>query len=493
MKLAASFLRRYDIGQVDSRRLPPGRAPSLRPIVCQVGRRHALGYELSLHKPMGVLAVPGNDDDAERGWTSMERRWSRETLLGHESWLIRKKVGLGALEEGQRMSGETATRLASAVSRQLRSPQPADLPTLICTPKGVFFGRRWQPFQEEGPDESSPIEQRVLSAFGLGCRVHVVLLESLRQASDWKETETFGDITMHVATEKSAGDANADAFYITDHFRSRYVGRGKGYFFGRSNSALIRMFTRGANHEAIAGDLALAALTPIVIIDERVAELASLASGEVPGVGEQMADPTPAAWRNVPFSCLLQRMGIYVPAGPLEIPDDVRDLLTRTRNGEGSGIELPIQDALDPRSIAHHDKGSRQRSKEAIISYLKTVLDGLHDQGFLPPFLVIHQQIFDKLFLEGDEGGSDGLQARKPENGAAIDFQVVANAFTDSILELGFADVIVTSGRGIPTDIPRSARYVPIASLLPYVSDHLNKVYLLKTLFAARSPYALLD
>lgn len=117
----------------------------------------------------------------------------------------------------------------------------------------------------------------------------------------------------------------------------------------------------------------------------------------------------------------------------------------------------------------------------------------LDDKGFLPPFLVIHQQVFDKLFLEGDGGGLDGSQAPNPENGGGTGFQAVANAFIDEILRLGFADVIVTSGRGIPTDIPRNARYVPIASLLPYVSDHLNKVYLLKTLFAARSPYALLD
>jgi hypothetical protein len=298
---------------------------------------------------------------------------------------------------------------------------------------------------------------------------------------------------MEVATEGSAPETSDDAFYITDHFREKYVAPGKGYFFGRSNSALIRMFTRGANHQAIASDLALAALTPIVIVDERVAELASLASGEVPGVGEQMADPTPQEWRKVPFSYLLQRMGIYVPAGEIRISDEANAVLKKAHGGGRDGSELLIRHPLDPRAIPHHDDGSRQRSKETILSYLSTVLDTLNGKGFLPPFLVIHQQVFDKLFLEGDEGGSDGLQAQIAEHGTATDFQAVANAFADQILQLGFADVIVTSGRGIPTDIPRSTRYVPIASLLPYVSDHLNKVYLLKTLFAARSPYALLD
>lgn len=211
---------------------------------------------------------------------------------------------------------------------------------MISTPKGVFFGRRWQPFQGSAPNDSSPIAHRILSAFGITCRIDVILLESLRRASKWRDAETLGDIAMHVKTEKFVGGPIADAFYITDHFRAQYVARGKGYFFGRSNSALIRMFTHGANHEAVATDLALAALTPIVIIDERVAELASLASGDVPGVVEQMADPTPGVWKKVPFSYLLGRMGIYVPAGEVRMSDDASELLKSDGNGEGAGIEL---------------------------------------------------------------------------------------------------------------------------------------------------------
>lgn len=474
MKLAATYLRRYDISAVDQKGTPPDRPPLLAPIVKAVDGKLALGYDLTLHKPLEVLCTPRLTSGGKRGRTRVYSGQHRETLLGHEAWLIRKRLAFGRTQVNI-ANDSLASNLATKLRKQLGNTQFADLPMLICATDGVFFGRRWKPYEREAPKASDSIANRVLKAFGLSCEIQVLLLETLFEASTWESQETFGDISVHVRKlAELKPDCTGDLF-VTDHFRDPVVHQGKAYFFGRSNSALIRMFTRGTNHEKTAGDLALAALTPIVIIDERVAELAALSSGEVPGIGEQMANPTPPHWMLVPFATLLERMHIYVPTGELKAAATTR----------------LVNHSLDPRAIPHHDQQSRDASKESIREYLAKVVEMLKPNDLLPPLLVIHQQVFDKLFGIGDDAIPEGSIPSFSETSGRR--QQEATDFINDVIESGFADVIVTSGRGIPTDLPRTARYVPIASLLPYLSSHLDKVYLFKTLMAARSAYAFLD
>jgi hypothetical protein len=79
-------------------------------------------------------------------------------------------------------------------------------------------------------------------------------------------------------------------------------------------------------------------------------------------------------------------------------------------------------------------------------------------------FLVVHQGVLDKL-------------PDRPET------------LVQQLAEVsGSAHVVVCSGRGIPAELPKSARFVPLSSLLKWTVRDRSKYHLCQLLFASRSP-----
>jgi hypothetical protein len=166
-----------------------------------------------------------------------------------------------------------------------------------------------------------------------------------------------------------------------------------------------------------------AGLTPILILDERVQEMAysvRRAFSEDPEGEKELA-----FW--------LRLMRIYVPSkGDLDLE-------------------------------------SKQLTQESIVNWVTQKVHELSGDDFLrvPPVLVIHQGILDVIGLQDSnrsQGWIDGLRSS-------------AN---------GVCDVVITSGRGVPDNVPPRARFLPLSALLLYTVERKSKFHLVRNLFTAR-------
>jgi hypothetical protein len=82
-----------------------------------------------------------------------------------------------------------------------------------------------------------------------------------------------------------------------------------------------------------------------------------------------------------------------------------------------------------------------------------------------PPMLVIHQGILDIIGLQ------EAWKARE-----------WIDSFNEKISE-----VIVTSGRGVPDNLPRGARFIPLSTIALYALERKSKFHLVQALLASRS------
>jgi hypothetical protein len=75
------------------------------------------------------------------------------------------------------------------------------------------------------------------------------------------------------------------------------------------------------------------------------------------------------------------------------------------------------------------------------------------------PILVIHQGILDVI-------GQDWMEGLKGD----------------------ISEVVVTSGRGIPDNLPARVRFIPLSTVLLYTIGAKSKFHLVQALLAARRP-----
>jgi len=117
---------------------------------------------------------------------------------------------------------------------------------------------------------------------------------------------------------------------------------------------------------------------------------------------------------------------------------------------------------MPPKEI---DLESKQLNQQQLQNWLTQKGQQLLD-GKLPSLLIIHQGILDVIGLQDP---------------------VKAQQWIDSQKSL-FCDVIITSGRGIPDNIPPRARFIPLSTVLLYTVERKSKFHLVQSLLAARRP-----
>lgn len=105
-------------------------------------------------------------------------------------------------------------------------------------------------------------------------------------------------------------------------------------------------------------------------------------------------------------------------------------------------------------------------SQQEIESWLEATRKKCSSGCRLPPLIVIHQGILDGIGLS---------EANR------------AQAWIDRIKRArNISDVIITSGRGVPDNIPQHARFIPLSTLVLYAVERKSKFHLVKALLAAR-------
>ncbi len=88
------------------------------------------------------------------------------------------------------------------------------------------------------------------------------------------------------------------------------------------------------------------------------------------------------------------------------------------------------------------------------------------------PLLVIHQGLLDTSGLAMADRSKAWFDHLVGRTGTAV-----------------VVDVIVTSGRGIPENLPHGARFVPLSSLLTYTTRRRSKYHLVQLLMSARKAH----
>jgi hypothetical protein len=117
-------------------------------------------------------------------------------------------------------------------------------------------------------------------------------------------------------------------------------------------------------------------------------------------------------------------------------------------------------------SKADLDLENKNLTREQIDSWLQATRDKCSIGCRLPPLIVIHQGILDSIgFSEANK----------------------AQAWIDRVKRgMKISDVIITSGRGVPDNIPQHARFIPLSTLVLYAVERKSKFHLVKALLAAR-------
>ncbi|MGQ9691635.1 MAG: hypothetical protein ACUVQY_10355, partial [Thermoproteota archaeon] len=167
-----------------------------------------------------------------------------------------------------------------------------------------------------------------------------------------------------------------------------------------------------------------AGLTPILVIDERVQEAAYSVTREFPEDPERAKEMEMAFWLGL--------MRVYVPA---------KEKLNLER---------------------------KELNRNEIEDWIKEKIQELRPFNLLPPILIIHQGLLDVVGL-GDPAAAQGW------------IDNLRNTANSSI-----CDIIVTSGRGIPDNIPPRARFIPLSTLLHYLVERKSKFHLVQSLLATR-------
>jgi hypothetical protein len=118
------------------------------------------------------------------------------------------------------------------------------------------------------------------------------------------------------------------------------------------------------------------------------------------------------------------------------------------------GILVPTRDQVD--------LAGRALAKDAVGSWATKNCRSVD-------FLVIHQGILDRIGLEDKEDAGNWLSHLKAD--------------------MGIRELVVTSGRGRPKNMPRDVRYIPLTSIQRWTSDMggKSKFHLITELAAARS------
>lgn len=112
------------------------------------------------------------------------------------------------------------------------------------------------------------------------------------------------------------------------------------------------------------------------------------------------------------------------------------------------------------------DLEKEQLGRMELEGWLKATTQACQVGCKIPPVVVIHQGILDGVGL------SLGKEAQKWMNKLKS--------------QLKLADFIVTSGRGIPDNIPPEVRFVPLSTIALYTVERKSKFHLIKALMAAR-------
>ena len=191
-------------------------------------------------------------------------------------------------------------------------------------------------------------------------------------------------------------------------------------------------------------------------------------------------DPASFLLENPPKSAEAIRAVIYqlIEAGVLSIivlDERVQEAADTIKNSYpndlDAGQQKPMVDWLElmrvhvPRK-ADLDLENKELTKEQIEEWL-TSMKGKCTAGCkAPPLVVIHQGIVDTVGL------SDGRMAQTWIDGLKR--------------KINISEVIITSGRGVPDNIPPQARFIPLSTLVLYAVERKSKFHLVKALLAAR-------
>jgi hypothetical protein len=189
-----------------------------------------------------------------------------------------------------------------------------------------------------------------------------------------------------------------------------------------------------------------AASLPILIVDERIQDAAATQTAELWKNTTASGPPV-----TTPLGEALALSGTYAIPLPLS---DAMPASSRVDTAPGLGVDL--------------EKMSRE-SKYPLQSAVDAAARAIaHKTGRLP-LLVIHQGLLDT------SGLADAAASK---------------AWVDSLIgerrKPLVADVIVTSGRGVPENLPDQTRYVPLSSLLTYATQRRSKYHLVQLLMSVR-------
>jgi hypothetical protein len=114
------------------------------------------------------------------------------------------------------------------------------------------------------------------------------------------------------------------------------------------------------------------------------------------------------------------------------------------------------------------DLESKELTLQGIENWLNSTIESFLKRYKLPPLLVVHQGILDVVGLKDAQPAQEWIDNLKKNNNCKV------------------CDVIVTSGRGIPDNVPTQARFISLSNIMNYAIERKSKFYLIQTLLSAR-------